>query len=437
VSRGVLPRLSLAMPETFVLVVEPDDSTAELLTRALEREGHRVERSADAGDLERLLRSKRFDLVLIDAPTANADGLDRLARVARYSPGSAVILLSAFSQPEAMLDAIAHGAADFLSRPVDVLALRAAVARALERRHLMQENQALRGEILGRKTLIGSSGPMLRLLDQIGRLAPTESPLLILGESGSGKGMVARALHEGSRRAAGPWVAVHCALEAGILEGELFGRAHRRGAFVEAGGGTLFLDQIGDTPERTRPRLARALEEMVSGDTPTQARLVATAEPSVSIGKLPLAGAALLQIPPLRERGDDILELSRHFIARHAAAFGRAVPELSPEAAACLQRYGWPGNVRELEGALARAVAVSAGSALTPADLPPSVLAATRERGANGLDADWPTLSVLQGRYIERVMERTGGNKTLAASVLGVDRRTLQRLFARTSAPRG
>jgi two-component system response regulator AtoC len=425
------------MPETFVLVVEPDDPTAELLTKALEREGHRVERTAEVGDLERRLRAKRFDLVLIDAPAANADGLDRLTRVARFSPGSSVILLSAFSQPEAVLDAIAHGAADFLSLPVDVLALRAAVSRALQRRRLVQENSELRGEILRRKTLIGSSPPMLRLLDQIGHLAPTDSPLLVLGESGSGKGLVARALHEGSRRAAGPYVAVHCALEAGILEGELFGRAHRRGAFVEAGGGTLFLDEIGEVPERTRPRLARALEDATSGDTPTRVRVVGAAEPSVSIDELPLAGAALLQIPPLRERGDDILELARHFIARHAAAFGRAVPDLTPEASTCLQRYGWPGNVRELEGALARAVAVSAGSALTPADLPPSVLSATRERGANGLDADWPTLSVLQGRYIERVMERTGRNKTLAASVLGVDRRTLQRLFARTTARKG
>jgi DNA-binding NtrC family response regulator len=421
------------MPETFVLVVEPDDSTAELLTRALERDGLRVERAHEAADLERRLRSKRFDLIFIDAPAASADGVDHLGQVARFSPASAVVLISAFSQPEAVLDAIAHGAADFLSRPVDVLALRTAVARALERRRMTRENVQLRAEVLGRKMLIGSSPPMLQLAERVSALAATDAPVLILGESGSGKGLVARALHDGGRRALGPFVAVHCALEAGILEGELFGRAHRRGAFVEAGGGTLFLDQVGDVPEKTRPRLARALQDLASGDTPSQARLVAAAQPDVALEKLPLApGAAILRIPALRERGDDVLELSRHFIARHAAAFGRAVPELAAETVACLQRYGWPGNVRELEGALARAVAVAAGSALTPEDLPPSVMSATRERGANGLDTDWPTLSVLQGRYIERVMQRTGGNKTLAASVLGVDRRTLQRLFART-----
>jgi DNA-binding NtrC family response regulator len=367
-----------------------------------------------------------------------------------------VVLITAYAEPGAAMDAISRGAADYLAKPVDVIALRATVARALERRRLRGENRALRDEASGKKVLIGSSAPMLELYKQIAQVAPSDATVLITGESGAGKELVARTIHDRSRRARERYLAVNCAaLADGLLESELFGHekgaftgahATRRGLFEEASGGTLFLDEVGDVPAKMQAQLLRVLQEgelrRVGGSLPiaVDVRVIAATNRDLAADVADKRlrqdlyyrlNVVSLRIPPLRERGDDVLALARHLVARHAVQIGRPVPEISDEALARIRSYPWPGNVRELENALARAVAMSQRGVLLPGDLPPLVAADSAIAGPSAIDHDWPTLEVLQRRYIEQVLARTGGNKTAAASILGVDRRTLQRLFSR------
>jgi two-component system, NtrC family, response regulator AtoC len=444
------------MPHAFILVAEDDDLTRELLVKVLTREGHRVAEAADGAEALKQLHETRFDLVVSDIQMAGTSGMEILSHVATASSDTPVILVTGFAQPDAAMDAIAQGAADYLTKPVDVFALKAAVARALERQRLTRENIQLRNETIGKKRLIGTSQPMLDLYKQIAHVASTEATVLLTGESGCGKELVARTFHERSRRAGGPYVAVNCAsLAEGILESELFGHekgaftgAHmsRPGVFEQADNGTLFLDEIGDVPPKMQAQLLRALQEgevrRVGGTAPIKVDVRVIAATNRDLAADVAAGrmredlyyrlkVVAVRIPPLRERGEDIVELARHFIARHAAAFGRAVPEIAAETLAKLQSYSWPGNVRELENALARAVAMSPRAVLMPEDLPAEVVGGAVPGRENSIDADWPTMEVLERRYVDRVMARTQGNKTLAASILGMDRRTIQRFFAR------
>jgi two-component system, NtrC family, response regulator AtoC len=444
------------VPSALILVAEDDDLTRELLVNVLHREGHRVTQATSGAEALQALSKTKFELVLSDIQMTGATGMDVLAQVSRSSPETPVILITAFAQPDAAMDAIAQGAADYLAKPVDVFAVRASVARALERHKLKRENLELRSQTLGEKHLIGTSAPMLELYKQLAQVAPTEATVLLTGESGSGKELVARTVHARSRRASGPYLAVNCAsLAEGILESELFGHekgaftgahASRRGVFEEASGGTLFLDEVGDVPTKMQAQLLRVLQEgevrRVGGEVSidVDVRLVAATNrdlvADVTQGRMRAdlyyrLKVVAVAVPSLRDRGDDVIELARHFIARHAASFGRAIPELAPETLRRLQAYGWPGNVRELENALARAVAVSQSNVLMPDDLPPEVARGVSFPGGTGIHSDWPPLQTLEKRYIDLVMERTRGNKTLAASILGLDRRTIQRLFAR------
>jgi DNA-binding NtrC family response regulator len=353
------------------------------------------------------------------------------------------------------MDAIASGAADYLAKPVDIVALRTTVARALERRRLAMENRSLRSAIAGRKVLVGTSPLMLQLYKEIAHVAPTDATVLITGESGSGKELVARTIHERSRRADHPFVAFSCAsLAEGVLESELFG--HERGAFTGANaphkglfesaeGGTIFLDEVGDVPTKMQGELLRVIQEgevrRVGGSALVKVNARVISATNRDLGAEVAAGrmrqdlvyrlnVVSLRVPPLRERGDDIIALTLHHAARHAALLGRAEPHISEEAMDRIRNYSWPGNVRELENALARAVAMSQHGVILPGDLPALAAGAT-PANLSALHGDWPTLEELQRRYIERVLEHTGHNKTSAASILGIDRRTIQRLASR------
>src|SRR5215471_16166830 len=435
-----------------ILVAEDDDLTRELLVKVLRRDGYQVVEAADGADAMTLLRSRSFDLVLSDIQMAQMSGMELLDQVQKIDPEIPVVLITAYAEPGTAMDAIARGAADYLAKPVDVVALRTTVARALERRRLTGENRRLRSEAVGKKTLIGTSPAMLELYKQIAQIAPTEVTVLIVGESGSGKELVARTIYERSRRADRRYLAVNCASVAeGILESELFG--HERGAFTgahstrlglfeEANGGTVLLDEVGDVPAKMQAQLLRVLQEGEvrrvgsSNSIPVDVRVLAATNRDLSVDVAEKRMRAdlfyrlnvvTLRIPPLRERGDDGIALAHHLVARHAATLGRSIPEISDEALKRLCAHPWPGNVRELENAMARAVAMSQRSVLLPGDLPPLVSGEALAPGAQPIDQDWPTLGELQRRYIARVLERTAGNKTAAASILGVDRRTLQR----------
>lgn len=435
-----------------VLVAEDDDLTRELLVKVLRRDGYEVVEAVDGVEALQKLREGKFDLVLSDIQMTQVSGMELLDQVQQFAREIPVVLITAYAEPGAAMDAIMRGAADYLAKPVDVISLRTTVARALERRRLAGENQRLRSEVAGKKTLIGTGPAMLELYKQVAQIAPTNVTVLIIGESGSGKELVARTIHERSRRADRPYVAVNCAsLAEGLLESELFG--HERGAFTgahstrlglfeEANGGTVLLDEVGDVPAKMQAQLLRVLQEgevrRVGGSSaiPVDVRVLAAtnrdltidvAEKRVRADLFYRLNVVTLTIPPLRERGDDVIALTRYFVARNAATLGRLIPEISEETLERLRSYPWPGNVRELENAIARAVAMSQRSVLLPGDLPALVSGEALSRTAQAIDHDWPSLAELERRYIGRVLERTGGNKTEAASILGVDRRTLQR----------
>jgi DNA-binding NtrC family response regulator len=442
--------------QALILVAEDDDLTRELLVEVLRRGGHRIIDVASGVEAIEQLKVQRFDLVLSDIQMAGAGGMEVLGHVMRTAPETAVVLITAFARPESAMDAIAQGAVDYLTKPVDVFALQAAVARALERKRLTTENLRLRSVTLDKKSMIGTSPPMLNLYKQIAQVARTEAAVLLTGESGCGKELAARKIHDLSRRASGPYVPVNCAtLTESILESELFGHergaftgAHstRRGMFEEASGGTIFLDEIGDVPAKMQAQLLRVLQEgevrRVGGTAAIEVdvRVVAATNrdltADVSTGRMRedlyyRLNVVAVRVPPLRDRGDDIIELARYFLVRYAVEFGRAVPDLSPEAVALIRTYPWPGNVRELENALARAVALSQRLVLLSEDFPPDVAGPGATPGRAAIDGDWPTLKALDERYIQKVLERVQQNRTHAASVLGIDRRTLQRLLAR------
>jgi DNA-binding NtrC family response regulator len=443
------------MPVTRTLVVDDDDLTRQLLATALQRDGHVVVCVADGAEAIRRLAVEAFDLIVSDIQMAKTSGFELLDEVQRTHPDLPVVLVTGYAEPSGAMDAIARGAVDYLSKPVDVQALRATAARAIERRRLERQHDALAREVLGHRVMLGTSPPMIELYKQIAQVASTNAVVHIHGESGSGKELVARTIHERSRRAAGPFVAVNCAaLTETLLESELFGHergaftgaaATRRGLFEEASGGTLFLDEIGDISPKVQAQLLRVLQEgeirRVGGTASIRvdARVVTATNrdlaAEVAAGRLRSdlfyrLNVVPLALPPLRERGDDLMVLARHFAARHSLEVGRRAPDISAAAATVLAAHRWPGNVRELENAMARAVAMCHGNVILPSDLPQTVLTpAPLGVGEHRcLDHDWPTLEVLQRRYIDKVLEHTDHNKTTAAALLGIDRRTLQRM---------
>ena len=438
-----------------ILIAEDDDLPLELLATVLRGERYEVVTVSDGREALNRLQAGAFDLVLSDIQMTRASGLEVLETVTRQYPDTPVVLITAYAEPGAAMDAIGSGAADYLAKPVDIVALRATVARALERRRLATENRSLRSAIAGHKILVGTCPPMLDLYKEIAHVAPTDATVLIKGESGSGKELVARTIAERSRRASQPFVAFSCAaLAEGLLESELFG--HERGAFTGASGphkglfetaegGTIFLDEVGDVPAKMQGELLRVLQESevrrVGGSAPIKVNVRVISATNRDLAAEVAAGrmrrdlayrldVVSLHVPPLRDRGDDIISLTLHLASRHAALLGRPEPHISEEAMYLIRSYPWPGNVRELENALARAVAMSQRGVILPGDLP--VLAAGAETGKPvSLDSDWPTLEELQCRYIERVLAHTGQNKTSAANILGIDRRTIQRLESR------
>jgi DNA-binding NtrC family response regulator len=437
-----------------ILVAEDDDLTLELLATVLRSAGHEVTAVADGREaLDELARAP-FDLVVGDVQMPRASGLELLDALSARAPETPLILVTAYANPGAAMDAIARGAADYLAKPVDVVALRSTVARTLERKRLAGASREPRHAAVEPKTLVGTSPPMLELYKQIAQVAPTDATVLVTGESGSGKELVARVLHARSARAAGPFVAVSCGgLAESLLESELFGHergaftgahAQRRGLFEQAEGGTVFLDEIGDVSLKMQAQLLRVLQEgeirRVGGDAavPVDVRVISATNrdlgADIADGRMRSdlyyrLNVVALHVPPLRQRGDDVAALARHFVARHAARLGRPVPEIAPETMARISAHAWPGNVRELENALARAVAMSSRGIVLPDDLPAVV--SGRAAGGAPIDDGWPTLEEIERRYVDRVLERCEGNRTDAANILGVDRRTLQRLLAR------
>jgi DNA-binding NtrC family response regulator len=455
-----------ATPRARLLLLEDDEMLSGLLARVLRTDGYSVDVLDTAADLPAPAKLQTYDVVLSDIHLAGGtNGMDVLKQVRKATTDLPVILMTAFADIEGAMNAVGLGAYDYLSKPIEPNDLRRMVGEAVARRKLADADAKSinpREAQAEAANIVGTAGAMLTVYKTVAQVAPTTATVLIVGESGTGKELVARAIHDKSPRSAKPFVAVNCAaLPESILESELFGHERgsftgatgmKRGLFEEANGGTLFLDEIGEISPKMQVQLLRVLQEGeirrigASETIKVDVRVVAATNRDL---KIELQAnrfredlffrlqVVTVRVPPLRDRKSDVPLLVRHFLVRHGARLGRPVPRVAPEVMTELERYDFPGNVRELSHVVERAMLMAREGVITVADLPPEVTRASEpssRQNDGAIVADWPTLSVLERRYIDRVLSRTGGNKTRAAEVLGVDRRTLNRLFARERA---
>jgi len=440
-----------------VLVVDDDASMCDMLVSDLGELGFEVKaRTAAPAALEALVASE-FDAVVADLNMPGMSGLELCERIVASRPDVPVIVITAFGSIQTAIAAIRSGAYDFVTKPLEVDALGLALERAIQHRRLSDEVRRLRQAVEeGRRfgTLLGTSPAMRRMYELLDRIADSSASVLIAGETGTGKELVARALHERGRRKAGPFVAVDCAsLPEPLLESELFGHvrgaftdAHavRRGLFVQANGGALFLDEIGDLPLALQAKLLRALQTRcvrpvgANEEVPFDVNLIAATnrdlESAVEEGRFRedlyfRINVIHVEMPPLRARGGDVLLLAQHFVDRYAAQAGKRVTGLSPEAAERLLAYIWPGNVRELENCIERAIALTRHETIGLDDLPEKIRGFQRSHVLVAGDdpSELAPLEEVERRYVLRVMEAVGGSKTLAARVLGIGRKTLYR----------
>ncbi|APR85465.1 Response regulator of zinc sigma-54-dependent two-component system [Minicystis rosea] len=448
------------------LVVDDDQSTCELLELNLRRDGLEVEWRTSALDALELVAERDFDVILTDLGMSGLSGTELCERILGVRPDVPVIVVTGNASLDAAVGAIRAGAYDFITKPVDQKLLSVVVARALSNSQLRQEVKRLRRaevERQGNGRLIGESPAMKRVFDLVSRVADSDASVLIMGESGTGKELIARAVHEQSPRRDGPFMAVNCAaMPPSLLESELFGhvkgaftdaKASRVGLFAQASGGTLFLDEIGEMPVEMQPKLLRALQERVvrpvggNADVPFDARIVTAtnrdleAEVDEKRFREDLyyrINVVRVDAPPLRERGGDVLLLAQHFVQRFASRSSKPVRGINVVAAEKLMSYDWPGNVRELENCMERAVALLRFDEVTVDDLPEKIRQYRADRLVLGTDDLTEVLSIdeLERRYIQRVLTLVGGNKSRAADLLGLDRRTLYRRIERYDAQR-
>ncbi|HVO19682.1 MAG TPA: sigma-54 dependent transcriptional regulator [Anaeromyxobacter sp.] len=436
-----------------ILVVDDDPASRDLLRRVLATEGHQVVTAGDGREALAEMGRQPAELVVSDIRMPELDGVQLLERLREAAPEVPVILVTAFGDVEGAVDAIRRGAFDYLAKPYDVDAVRHLVRRALAQAALASENRELRKQVRDKYRLegiVGRSEPMLRVFKTAARVAQSDATVLIEGESGTGKEQVARAIHAASRRASLPFVAVDCgAIAEGVLESELFGHAKgaftgaqgsRRGLFEEANHGTLFLDEMGDVGPALQARLLRALQEGeirrvgANEAVPVDVRVLAATNKDlarqVKEGKFRedlyyRVNVVTIHLPPLRERREDIPLLAEHFAAKHGRPEGSAI---TPEARELLVAYDWPGNVRELENVIARALALNHAGLVVPEDLPDRLRGLPPAIPPPG-SGERPTLAEVERRYAAQVLAEAGGNKTRAAEILGIDRKTLYRIL--------
>lgn len=439
-----------------ILIVDDDKASCELLSEILAAQGWETE-TADAPEKALILSNQqKFDLVISDINLeAGLSGLDLLQRLREKSP---VILVTGFGSLETAVEATREGAWDFISKPFKIDEIVATAKRALEQ---TTEKEKIAPEKISSGAMVGSSAKMIELYKEIARVAPTRSTVLITGESGTGKELVARAIHQNSPRQDKPFVAVNCgALTETLLEAELFGHqkgsftgaiSDRRGLWEEAEGGTLFLDEIGETSPGMQVKLLRALQESEirrvgsNQNRKVNARIVAATnrhlEEEVKNGNFRedlfyRLSVLALQVPPLRERAGDIPLLVEKFLSKARKNVGKENLRFSAEALQTLQIYEWKGNVRELEAAVEYAALRGRGNEILNEDLPVKLLTDEFRQSAerahlSELYGDLPKLDELEKRYLMHVLEKTDGNRTRTAEIMGIDRRTLYRMAER------
>ncbi len=447
--------------EDQVLFVDDDPEQCGLVELALSKAGFRVKTTTSAYEALSLVASAAFDIVVTDLDMAEMNGLDLCERILGTQPNMVVIVVAGRASMATAIEAMHVGALDFLVKPLDQELLTLAVARAVTHRRLSDEVRLLKEKSPPARpaNLVGLSDAMNRVYDLAYRVAGSDATVLIQGETGTGKELIARAVHSLGPRSDGPFVAINCAaVPAPLLESELFG--HTRGAFtdakaahvglfVQAEAGTVFLDEISEMPLEIQPKLLRALQERkvrpigANLEVPFDARLITATNRDLELAITEKRfrddlyyriNVVKIVLPPLRDRGNDVLKLASHFLDRYA---GLKSPNkkvtLSPDAAERLVDYNWPGNVRELENCIERAVALSRFDRIVADDLPQRIRTHRTDRISSGAGepAEIVTMDELERRHVLRVLKLVGGNKSRAAQILGLDRRTLYRRLER------
>ncbi len=449
-----------------ILVVDDDADAVEALAESLRARGFRATPETNPNEAIADAIGDKYDVVVTDLQMRSLDGLALCERIVGARPDLPVVVVTGHASVDAAVGALRAGAYDFIVKPVDPEILALTVERAVQHHLLRSEVQRLRIAVAAdtdpSPRLLGKSPAMRKVLDVVSRIAPTQATVLITGESGTGKELIARAIHENSPRRDGPFIAINCAaVPASLLESELFGHAKgaftdaknsRRGLFLEAQGGTLFLDEIGEMPLEMQVKLLRALQERVvravggTGDTAFDARVVAATNKDLEREVLEKrfredlyyrVNVCSVEAPPLRERAGDVPLLARAFVDRFANKHEKAVKGIAAAALAKLVQYDWPGNVRELENGIERAVAMAQYDQLVIEDLPERVRAYRPEQGdmlSPTTVSELVSLDDFERRYISHVIGLVKGNKSRAARILGLDRRTLYRKLERQQA---
>jgi two-component system response regulator HydG len=457
-----------------LLLVDDDEEACRLLAEVLEREAYEVVPALSADEaLAKVAESGPFDAVLTDLRMPGKSGLELLRSLRERDPAALVLVLTAFGDAGAAGEAIRAGAYDFISKPYDLAALRETLARSLGRRRLAgirrDSGEAPEAHSNGRSAgpaLVGHSPAIIEVMKTLARVAPSQATVLVLGETGTGKELVARTIHHFSERADRRFVAVNCsALAEGLLESELFG--HVRGAFTGAGTarpglfreadrGTLFLDEIGDISPALQARLLRALQEHeivpVGSETPIRVDVRVLAATHRDLPDLVRQGkfredlyyrlnVVTLTLPPLRARPQDIPLLIDHFLHELAARHGRGPVAVDPEAQRRLLAYDWPGNIRELQNVLERAMLLAEQDVIGPEHLPPEVRAprgtvAPPPPAAEPAAGPLRSLDEVDRDHVLRVLGAMRGNRDDTSRVLGISRRTLSRMILRWNLPR-
>ncbi len=452
------------MPNQSILVVDDEPKMRRLLEIMLTQMGHEVHQADDGQAALTHLKDNNVDLVITDLRMPQLDGIGLLRQMREQRNEVPVIVVTAFGTVESAVEAMKYGASDYIIRPFELDAVEAAVTRALTLSKVQRENRFLRQSIeAGWGEFVGASAGMQNIYTLIKQVAPTRTGVLIQGETGTGKELVARAIHRASPRASALFVAINCAaIPADILEGELFGYtkgaftgAHRdhTGKFELAEGGTLFLDEITEMDIGLQAKLLRVLQErcierLGSNRTiPVDIRIIAASnrDPKQAIIDQKLRedlyyrlNVFNIALPPLRERRSDIVSLAVHFLTKHALAFGYTFKGISPEAEAYLMAYNWPGNVRELENMMERAMVLSGGKTVTLEHLPQEALQYIAQADAFFNAAHLPygdqplemlgmieQVEALEKRLIERALTQAGDSKVKTAQLLQISERSL------------
>jgi len=443
-----------------ILVVDDDPDTRDLLSEVLESEGYKVLSAAGAQEALETGKKEPIDVILSDirlGPELN--GLDVLRAFKSIQPESEVILITAFGSMETAIEAVKAGAFDYLSKPFMIDDVVKRVRRALETRTLVRESRNLMAPPAGSapvSSLVGRSPAMLEVYKKIGMVADSRATVLITGESGTGKELVARAIHANGPRANQRFLAVNCgAFTESLLESELFGHVrgsftgasmNKCGIFEDANGGTVFLDEVSEMSPALQVKLLRTLEAQevrpVGSNQSIRIDVRMIAASNRNLAELVAQGkfredlfyrlrVIEIDLPPLREREEDIPLLVAHFLQRLSAETGRTFT-ISPEALSALIAYPWPGNVRELLNTLESIAALNRSGVITLQDLPPKLsIARDDSETVNDLFGDLPSLEELGQRYLEYVLKVTGNNKSQAADILGVSRNTIYRMALR------